>query len=100
MNHFGRWIAVGTLAAGGLSGTALANHEKDEGHAHRKVSISELPPAVRATFEKEAKGGEKQGEAWAEVPESFKSMKIPEWPLPTDLKRWQETDRAKTRATE
>lgn len=48
---------------------------------------------------KSAKGGEKQGEPWAEVPESFKAMKIPEWPLPTDLKRWQETDRAATRAT-
>src|SRR5687768_12834674 len=48
---------------------------------------------------KQAKGGEKQGEAWAEVPETFKSMKIPDWPLPTDRKRWEEIDRAKTRAT-
>jgi Abhydrolase family len=46
-----------------------------------------------------AKGGERQGEAWAEVPESFKKMKIPDWPMPTDLKRWNEVDRAKTRAT-
>lgn len=53
---------------------------------------------VRVT-PKESKGGEKQGEAWAEVPESFKSLKIPEWPVPTDLKRWQETDRAATRVT-
>src|SRR5687768_16366393 len=48
---------------------------------------------------KAAKGGEKQGEAWAEVPESFKGMKIPNWPMPTDLKRWQDVDRAKTRET-
>src|SRR5262245_11579067 len=48
---------------------------------------------------KEAKGGEKQGEPWAEVPESFRNLKIPEWPIPTDLKRWQEMDRAKTRET-
>jgi len=46
-----------------------------------------------------AKGGEKQGEPWAEVPETFKSMKLPDWPLPTDLKRWQQVDRARTRAT-
>jgi hypothetical protein len=26
-------------------------------------------------------------------------MKIPEWPLPTDLKRWQQVDRAQARAT-
>ncbi|MBL8796380.1 MAG: acetylxylan esterase [Planctomycetia bacterium] len=48
---------------------------------------------------KEAKGGEKQGEPWAEVPDSFKKLKIADWPMPTDLKRWQDTDRAKTRQT-
>jgi dienelactone hydrolase len=48
---------------------------------------------------KESKGGEKQGEAWAEVPESFRHMRLPDWPVPTDLKRWQDTDRARTRAT-
>src|SRR6516162_3130304 len=53
---------------------------------------------VRVT-PKEAKGGPKQGEAWIEVPETYRSMKIPDWPMPTDLKRWQDTDRAKTRAT-
>ena len=34
---------------------------------------------------KASKGGGKQGEAWAEVPDSFKKMKIPDWPMPTDL---------------
>jgi hypothetical protein len=53
---------------------------------------------VRVT-PKAAKGGEKQGEAWAEVPASFRNLKIPDWSVPTDLKRWQEVDRAKTRAT-
>jgi dienelactone hydrolase len=52
---------------------------------------------VRAMPEK-SKGGEKQGEAWAEVPESFKKMKIPEWPVPVDLSRWQ-SDRVKIRET-
>src|SRR5262245_57499555 len=54
---------------------------------------------VRVTPAKAKGGTEKQGEAWAEVPDTFRSMKIPNWPLPTDLARWQETDRAKTRAT-
>src|SRR5262249_37229273 len=58
---------------------------------------SPLPAQVRVT-PKEAKGGQAQGEPWAEVPEEFRKVKIPEWPLPTDLKRWQETDRARTRA--
>ncbi len=62
--------------------------------------ISSLPLAAQfRVTPKAAKGGEKTGEAWAEVPDSFKSMKIPDWPMPTDLKRWQETDRARTRET-
>jgi dienelactone hydrolase len=48
---------------------------------------------------REAKGGPKQGEPWAEVPESFRNLKIPQWPIPTDLKRWQDVDRARTRET-
>lgn len=51
---------------------------------------------VRVT-PKEAKGGMKQGEPWAEVPDSFRTLKIPDWPLPTDRKRWQESDRGRTR---
>jgi dienelactone hydrolase len=57
-----------------------------------------LPAQVRVT-PKDAKGGQKQGEPWADVPESFRNLKLPDWPLPTDLKRWQDVDRAKTRAT-
>src|SRR5947199_7899288 len=59
---------------------------------------SPLAAQIRVT-PKAAKGGEKQGEPWAEVPEGFKDLKIPDWPVPADLKRWQEVDRAKTRAT-
>jgi dienelactone hydrolase len=57
-----------------------------------------LPAQVRVT-PKEAKGGQKQGEPWAEVPESFRGLKIPDWPLPTNLKQWNEVDRPKTRET-
>src|SRR5262249_57764216 len=59
---------------------------------------SSLHAQVRVT-PKSSKGGEKQGEAWAEVPASFKRMKIPDWPMPTDLERWNAVDRARTRAT-
>jgi dienelactone hydrolase len=59
---------------------------------------SSLSAQVRVT-PKAAKGGEKEGEPWAEVPEGFRALKIPGWPLPTDLKRWRDSDRAKTRAT-
>src|SRR5262245_40308139 len=62
------------------------------------VNGSFVTAQVRVT-PKEAKGGEKQGEAWAEVPDAFKNLKIPEWPLPNDLKRWETVDRAKTRET-
>ena len=33
------------------------------------------------------------------MPESFRGMKIPDWPMPTDLERWNSVDRARTRAT-
>jgi uncharacterized membrane protein YkoI len=46
------------LAVGGLAGTVRADHEKKDGHAHQKVNLSDLPSAVRSTFQKEAKGGE------------------------------------------
>jgi dienelactone hydrolase len=62
------------------------------------LAVSSLTAQERVT-PKEARGGEKQGEPWAEVPESFRSMKIPEWPVPTDLKRWQEVDRLRTQET-
>jgi dienelactone hydrolase len=46
-----------------------------------------------------AKGGQKQGQPWAEVPDTFRAMKIPVWPVPRDLKRWQDVDRSNVRRT-
>src|SRR6516162_9429970 len=64
------------------------------------VLIGCLPLGAQVrVIPKEAKGGEKQGEPWAEVPPTFRNLKIPDWPVPTDLKRWQQVDRARTRAT-
>jgi dienelactone hydrolase len=62
------------------------------------ASGSPLDAQVRVT-PKEAKGGEKQGQPWAEVPDTFKQIKLPDWPVPTELKRWQGIDRARTRET-
>lgn len=36
-------------------------------------------------------------EPWVDIPETFRDWKIPEWPLPTDLDRWQTTGRAEVR---
>ena len=47
----------------------------------------------------EAEGGEPQDEPWARVPETFRHLKLPDWPAPSDLNQWQTTDRAKTRET-
>ena len=64
------------------------------------VLLSANAIAQERVVPKNAKGGkETQGEPWAEVPETFKAMKIPTWPIPTDRKRWDEADRAKTRST-
>ena len=46
-----------------------------------------------------SKGGTIYREAWAEIPETFRSARPPEWPLPTDLSKWQNTDRAQVRQT-
>ena len=45
-----------------------------------------------------AKGGKGFGEPWAEVPELYKKIKFPEWPVPTDLAKWQK-DRLEVRKT-
>lgn len=60
------------------------------------VSLSEAQE--RVTPEK-SKGGRKFGEPWAEIPESFRNLGVPEWPIPTDLERWRSADRAKIRQT-
>jgi len=46
-----------------------------------------------------AKGGTKFGEPWAGVPESFRNLGVPEWKVPTDLKRWQDVERPAIRET-
>src|SRR5258706_16118987 len=63
------------------------------------ILLSSTLSAQERVTPQSAKGGQKQGEAWADVPESFKGIKIPEWPMPPDRKKWEQTDRAKTRAT-
>lgn len=45
-----------------------------------------------------AKGGKPFGEPWAEVPELYKQIKIPQMAMPTDLKAW-EKDRTGIRKT-
>jgi dienelactone hydrolase len=45
-----------------------------------------------------AKGGKGFGEPWAEVPDYYKKIKLPEWPVPTDLKAW-EKERVRVRET-
>jgi len=44
-----------------------------------------------------ARGGEPQGEPWSEVPATFRSLNLPDWPIPTDLERWRKTDGPRTR---
>src|SRR5438128_10316908 len=60
--------------------------------------VAPLPAQVRVT-PKQSKGGERQDEPWAEVPASFRNLTVADWPLPTDLQRWQAVDRLKIRET-
>lgn len=62
------------------------------------ASAASVSAQLRITPEK-SKGGTKWGEPWADVPESFRNLGVPDWPIPSDLKKWQEIDRPKTKAT-
>lgn len=56
---------------------------------------------VRVTPAK-SKGGANYGpyaEPWVGIPESFRKFNVPEWPVPTDLDRWNQVDRKKVRET-
>ena len=44
-----------------------------------------------------ARGGEHRGRPWADVPEMFRHLKLPDWAVPTDLGRWREADGPGTR---
>jgi len=48
---------------------------------------------------KDSKGGQKQSELWADVPDTFRTTKIPPWSFPADVKQWESSEREKTRAT-
>jgi dienelactone hydrolase len=81
---FGRKIRLSLLAVFGALGILVAGS--------RALAQVRVTPAA-------SKGGQAPGEPWAEVPESFRHMKLPEWLLPTDLNQWESGDRAKVRAT-
>ncbi|QDV35870.1 alpha/beta hydrolase [Tautonia plasticadhaerens] len=53
---------------------------------------------VRVTPES-ARGGTTSGEPWAVVPETFRDLDLPDWPVPTDLPRWEGQGRAEVRST-
>jgi dienelactone hydrolase len=48
---------------------------------------------------KEARGGQILGAPWADVPESFRRIEIPQWLIPMDRDRWEKSDRLQVRAT-
>jgi dienelactone hydrolase len=60
--------------------------------AHSAVAQERVTPTT-------SKGGVTFGPAWQGVPEEFRDLGVPDWPVPTDLKKWQDVDRHKTRET-
>jgi len=46
-----------------------------------------------------ARGGSRMGAMWEDVPEGFRNIKFPDWPVPTERRQWEAKDRAATRAT-
>lgn len=70
----------------------------------RPIAIATLLIVIAASTAQErvkptnAKGGKEFGEPWAVVPEEYKKLKIPDWPVPTDLNAWK-MERVKVRQT-
>ncbi|HEY1860365.1 MAG TPA: alpha/beta hydrolase family protein [Gemmataceae bacterium] len=60
------------------------------------LGVSSVTAQERVT-PKAAQGGKPEGQPWADVPDAYRNLKIPDWPVPTDLEKWRTTDRAKTR---
>lgn len=56
MHKSSRLLLSGVLGVS-LCGTAFAAEENEGGHEHTPITLEELPAPVKATFEKEAKGG-------------------------------------------
>src|SRR5262249_39931916 len=48
---------------------------------------------------KTSKGGPPSNQPWVDIPETFRSIPMPDWQVPTDLKKWEGSERAKTRKT-
>lgn len=67
------------------------------------VSISSNALAQVRVTPAQAKGGLPRYEKYAQplvgIPDSFRDLKVPQWPIPTDLGPWQGAGRAKVRAT-
>ena len=61
-------------------------------------ALSVNSPAQVRLVPAAAKGGRKPDNP-ADVPESFRHWKRPDWTMPTDLPKWESVDRARTRAT-
>lgn len=47
----------------------------------------------------QSRGGKPLAEPWADVPDTYRQLLPPDWSLPTDLNRWQKTNRAQVRQT-
>lgn len=65
-----------------------------------------LTPSVTAQVRvtpAQSKGGlpryERYSKPWVDIPDTFRDLHIPDWPVPADLKQWQDTGRGKVRAT-
>jgi hypothetical protein len=57
---------------------------------------------VRVTPAQSQGGGvryAKYAEPWTDIPDTFRDLHIPQWPIPGDLNQWQNEDRGKVRAT-
>src|SRR3954453_10097725 len=52
------WVFGGALVLGGIAGSGYPHESGEEEHAHKKVTLDQVPAPVRSTLQKEAAGGQ------------------------------------------
>jgi hypothetical protein len=67
------------------------------------IALAQSTSAQVRVTPAQSKGGlpryVKYAQPWVDIPDSFRDLAIPDWPVPTDLQQWQNEGRGKVRAT-
>jgi len=63
------------------------------------IGIVNVGVAQERAIPRQSRGGKPLGTPWLNMPVELRDMKFPQWAVPNDLSRWQQSDREPTRQT-